>query len=132
MIDELPENLGATTTPEGDILVRKGMEFSDTFRAVTYEMACAEFVSNTGLSRDDAFCAYSTTYLLCKKYGADTQAFDFSNVNDIFNGLEARDVKDSLSQIRDAAEEISGRMEKYLGTVERATAIQAPKNQGAR
>lgn len=126
-VDELPGNLGATTTLDGDILVRKGMEFSDTFRAVAYEMACAELATDPELSPEQEFSAYSATYLLCKKYGADTKGFDFEKVDSVFEGMDAQEIKGELSSIRDAAENISGRMARQLETQNKA-----PKNQNAR
>jgi len=126
-VDELPGNLGATTTLDGDILVRKGMEFSDTFRAVAYEMACAELATDPELSPEQEFSAYSATYLLCKKYGADTKEFDFEKVDGVFEGMDAQEIKGELSSIRDAAENISGRMARQLETQSKA-----PKNQDAR
>ena len=119
-VDELPGNLGATTTLDGDILVRKGMEFSDTFRAVAYEMACAELATDPELSPEQEFSAYSATYLLCKKYGADTKEFDFEKVDGVFEGMDAQEIKGELSSIRDAAENISGRMARQLETAQKA------------
>lgn len=126
-VDELPNDRGAMTNLDGDILVRKGMEFSDTFRAVAYEMACAELATDPELSPEQEFSAYSATYLLCKKYGADTKAFNFDNVDGVFDGMDAQEIKDGLSQIRDAAESISGRMARQLEAQARAA-----KNQEAR
>ena len=126
-VDELPDNRGAMTNLEGDILVRKGMEFSDTFRSVVYEMACAELTTDPELLPETEFCAYSATYLLCKKYGAETQAFNFDKAGDVFDGMDAQEIKGEFAQIRDAAENISGRMAKQLDAVS-----QAARNQEAR
>ena len=126
-VDELPDNRGAMTNPDGDILVRKGMEFSDTFRAVAYEMACAELATDPELFPEIEFCAYSATYLLCKKYGVETQTFNFDKVGDVFDGMDAQAIKGELAQMRDAAENISGRMAKQLDAVSKTA-----RNQEAR
>lgn len=134
-VDELPEgrfgestaHLGAMTDVDGSILVRKGMEFSETFRAVAYEMASAEVATDPELSPEQEFCAYSATYLLCKKYSADTKDFNFENAPDVFKDMDAQEIKSELSQIRDAAENISVRMARQLEAVQRAA-----KNQDAR
>jgi len=123
-VDELPDNLGAMTDHDGSILVRKGMEFSDTFRAVAYEMASAELATDPELSPEQEFSAYSATYLLCRKYGADTREFNFDNVSSVFDGMDAQEVKGELSQIRDAADSISGRMAKQLDAVSKAAKSQ--------
>ena len=134
-MDELPkghrgeptDHLGAMTDLDGNILVRKGMEFSDTFRAVAYEMAGAEVATDPELSQEQEFSAYAATYLLCKKYGADTQAFDFENVGSVFDGMDAQEVKAELSQIRDAADNISARMARQLDAMSKSA-----RNQEAR
>jgi len=123
-VDELPDNLGAMTDHDGSILVRKGMEFSDTFRSVAYEMASAELATDPELSPEQEFSAYSATYLLCRKYGADTREFNFDNVSSVFDGMDAQEVKGELSQIRDAADSISGRMAKHLDAVSKAAKSQ--------
>jgi len=126
-VDELPDGCGAMTDVDGSILVRKGMEFSSTFRAVAYEMAGAELATDPELSPEQAFCAYSATYLLCKKYGVDTQEFNFGETDSVFEGMDAQDIKGELTQIRDAAENISSRMARQLNTTEKAA-----KNQEVR
>lgn len=131
-VDELPEgrfgestaHLGAMTDHDGSILVRKGMGFSDTFRAIAYEMAGAELATDPELSPEQEFSAYSATYLLCKKYGADTQEFSFNNVDSVFDGMDAQEVKAELSQMRDAADNISGRMAKQLDAMSKAAKSQ--------
>jgi len=113
-VDELPDDRGAMTDTDGSILVRKGMEFSDTFRSVAYEMACSELATDPEFSPEQEFCAYSATYLLCKKYGVEIREFNFDRVGSVFEKMDVQDIKGELSQIRDAAESISGRMARQL------------------
>jgi len=120
-VDELSGDLGAYTDPEtGSIYVRKGMEFSDTFRSVAQELACTEVNRDGNNTADPQFTAYCASYVLCKKYGVNTKSFNFESAPAMFRGFEAQDVKSELSQIRDAAENISGRMARQLETQNRA------------
>lgn len=119
-VDELPDNLGAKTEADGSIYVRKGMEFSDTFRAVAYELASAEVKTDSEMSTEQEFCAYSAAYMLCKKYGADTQKFSFESAPGMLEGMEAREVKGQLGQIHDTYKDISGRMERQLEAAQKA------------
>jgi hypothetical protein len=57
--------------------------------------------------------------LLCKKYGVPTQGFYFYDTTTAFEGMDAQEVKSELSSIRDAAAEISGRMDKQLNAPEK-------------
>jgi hypothetical protein len=120
-IDNISNGLGAYTDPDtGEIFVRKGMEFADTFSAVALELSYAEVTSDGIAVAEPRFSAYYAAYLLCKKYGVDTQNFTFNDAPYIFNGLDAQDVKYELSQIRAAADTISGRMAKQLDAVTKA------------
>jgi len=127
-VDSLPGNAGAQTNPEtGEISVRKGMEFSDTFRSVAQELAAADLTTGPDTQADPSFSAYCASYLLCKKYGVDTKDFDFKDAPGVFEGMDAQEVKGELSEIRDVANDISGRMARQLDAVSKP-----PKNQDAR
>lgn len=114
-VDELPGDLGATTDPNtGEISVRRGMEFADTFRSVAQELSFADLTTGSDSQADPHFSSYCAAYLLCKKHGVDTQAFSFEDAPGVLDGMDALDVKGELSQIRDVAENISGRMARQL------------------
>lgn len=116
-VDELPGDLGAMSDPEtGEISVRRGMEFSDTFRSVAQELCYAEIERSDNEPTDRHFSAYSAAYILCKKYGVDTQNFNFDDAPGILEGMNAQEVKGELSQIRDTADSIDRRMARHLDT----------------
>ena len=115
--DQMPEDKGALFEPEEScIYVRKGMSAQEIFRSVTPELALAGFADgDKDYDRnEDAFHAYCASYLLCKKYGVDTQGFDFSHAPEFFEGMEPQEVRGELSKVRDAANNISSRMAKVL------------------
>ena len=116
--DELPGNLGAVTDPEtGGIFVRRGMEFSDTFRSVAQELCYADLPTGPDFQAEPHFSAYCAAYLLCKKYGVDAQDFDFSDAPSILGSMDALEVKGELAKIRDVAGDVSGRMARQLDAV---------------
>ena len=96
--------------------MRKGMSAQEIFRSVTPELALAGFADgDKNYDRnEDAFHAYCASYLLCKKYGVDTQGFDFTHAPEFFEGMEPQEVRGELSKVRDAAGDISSRMAKVL------------------
>ena len=123
-VTELPEGGGAYTDPDtGEIQVLKGMEFSDTFRSVSNELCHAEAVRSDNAT-DPQFTAYCASYILCKKYGVDTKDYQFDSAKYMFTDMDAQAVKGELSQIRDAADAISGRMAKQLDAVQKAAKVQ--------
>ena len=124
-VDELPGDIGAMTDPEsGEIRVRKGMAFADTFRSVAQELAAADFNSGPDTQAEADFSAYCASYLLCEKYGVDTQGFNFNYAPSVFDGMDAQGIKSELSQIRDVVDDISGRMARQRDTVQKAAKSQ--------
>jgi hypothetical protein len=121
-VTELPDELGAMYDPETKcISVRKGMEFPDIFRSVAQELAYVELSAGENTQQADPhFSAHCAAYLLCKKYGVDTKDFAFENSPAVFEGMESQEVKGELSKIRNAAENISGRMGRQLEAQQKA------------
>ncbi|GHT86778.1 hypothetical protein FACS18947_6860 [Bacteroidia bacterium] len=125
-VENLSEDMGAMRHDER-IDVRKGMGFADTFRSLTRELALVDIEQREIPAENAEFTAYCASYLLCKKYGADTKDFSFDEAPGAFDGLDAQGIKGELSQIRDAAENISGRMARQLEAQQKAA-----KNNDAR
>lgn len=115
--DQMPEGRGAFFEPEEKcIYVRKGMDAHEIFKSLTPELALAGFADGKkDYDRSgDMFHAYCASYMLCKKYGIDTQEFNFDTVPEFFEGMEPQEVRAELSKARDAVNSISSRMAKVL------------------
>lgn len=115
--DQIPEGKGAFFEPEENcIYVRKGMDIQDIFKSLTPELALAGFADKDKDfdRREYMFHAYCASYMLCKKYGIDTQDFQFDHAPECFEGMEPQEVRAELSKVRDAANSISSRMAKLL------------------
>ena len=133
--DQMPEDKGALFEPEEScIYVRKGMSAQEIFRSVTPELALAGFADgDKNYDRnEDAFHAYCASYLLCKKYGVDTQGFDFTHAPEFFEGMEPQEVRGELAKARDAANNISSRMAKVLEQNRSQNQRQQPQAQHSR
>lgn len=133
--DQMPEDKGALFEPEeGCIYVRKGMSAQEIFRSVTPELALAGFADgDKNYDRnEDAFHAYCASYLLCKKYGVETQGFDFTHAPEFFEGMEPQEVRGELAKSRDAANNISSRMAKVLEPNRNQSQRQQPQAQHSR
>lgn len=115
--DQMPEGRGAFFEPEENcIYVRKGMEAQEIFKCLAPELALAGFADGKKEydRSEDLFHAYCASYMLCKKYGIDTQDFHFDNVPEFFEGMEPQEVRAEMSRSRDAVNKISSRMAKVL------------------
>jgi hypothetical protein len=122
-VDTLPHNMGAMYDPQtGSISVRRGMEFADTFKSVVRELGYYETDKDADKTPvNPSFTVYCATYILCKKHGIDTRDFGFAEAPKVFAGMNVMSVKGELSQIRDAADAISGRMARYFSAIRSAS-----------
>ena len=119
-VDELPGGLVAMYDPQSDsISVCRGTDFFDMFRGVAQELSLANLTTGPEKQTAPEFSAYCASYLLCKKYGVDTQAFSFDSAPGVFANMDAQKIKGELSQIRNTAEDISGRMARQLEAQQR-------------
>ncbi len=116
-VDTLPNNMGALYDHNQQVIfVCKGMGAEDIFRSVSKELCHAEIAGmRDDYSRSDAaFAAYSASYLLCKKYGVDVSDYNFSRLPAFFREQDPRGIRDSLTEIRDTANQVSSRMYRAL------------------
>ena len=123
LVDDVISDKGAIYEPQsGTILVQRGMEFPSTFRSLAEATATYYLTTGPDTQENPEFSAACTAYMLCKKYGVDTDSFWFDDAPEVFARMDAKEIKGELSQIRDVAADISMHMEKTL----------EPPNRGAR
>ncbi len=116
-VDSLPNNMGAVYDHNQQVIfVCRGMGAEDIFRSVSKELAHAELAGmRQDYNRSDAaFAAYSASYLLCKKYGVDVTDYNFSRLPASFRECNPQQVWETLTEIRDTANQISTRMYRAL------------------
>lgn len=112
-VDSLPNNMGAMYDHNQQVIfVCRGMGAEDIFRSVSKELAHAEIAGmRQDYNRSDAaFAAYSASYLLCKRYGVDVLDYNFSRLPTSFRERNPQQVRETLTEIRDTANQISTRM----------------------
>lgn len=128
--DTLPSGVNALYQPEKrEIQVRRGMEANDIFRALAQELAQAEIdKGDGGYNRSEqGFRAYCVSYMLCKQFGVETAGYyHFEGVPQMLETLEPQEIRAELSVIREAASEISSRMNRML-TQQRQQKRQEPE-----
>jgi len=111
-VDDLGGQDAQYSPEQGKILVQRGIDAPAIVRAVARE-ACYSQMDATAID-NAVFDSNVGAYLLCKKFGVDVQDMSFPDVQARFDGMEARDVRDTLSEVRKASGEISGRMAEHL------------------
>ena len=116
-VDSLPNNMGALYDHNQQVIfVCRGMGAEDIFRSVSKELAHAEIagMSENYNRNDAAFKAYSASYLMCKRYGVDVSDYNFSRLPTSFRESNPQQVRETLTEIRDTANQISTRMYRAL------------------
>ena len=116
-VDSLPNNMGALYDHNQQVIfVCRGMGAEDIFRSVSKALAHAEIagMSENYNRNDAAFKAYSASYLLCKRYGVDVSDYNFSRLPTSFRESNPQQVRETLTEIRDTANQISTRMYRAL------------------
>lgn len=125
-VDELPfENMGAMyDNNKQAILVKRGIGDSVAIcQCVAQELGHAQLAINSEAysRRDMGLDAVCIGYMLCKKYGVDTQSFNIANLDE-FKDKEPKEIRGKLSKIRTAMTEIHTRIseEMYRKSQERS------------
>lgn len=116
-VDCLPGHMGACYDHEQQVIfVRRGMKAAEIFYSVSMELAHAEIAATTKdyVREEAALSAYCVSYMLCKEYGADVGLYDFQQVPSCFKESSPQEIRAVLSEIRDIASNISGRMNHVL------------------
>ena len=113
-----PSGMGAFYDPKNEeIQLRKGMENGDTiFQCLSLEM-CHATLSQGNPNYDrhaHGLQAMAASYMLCKKYGIDTNAYAFEHAESIFPGLDASNIKQELYTIKKTAQELSRPLDRDL------------------
>ncbi len=116
--DTLPSGVNALYQPDTrEIQIRRGLEANHIFRALAQELAQAEMDQGDGSYNrsEQGFRAYCASYMLCKQYGVETNGFyHFEGVPQRLETLEPQEIRAELTVIKEAAGEISGRMNRTL------------------
>ncbi len=115
--DTLPADVHALYQPDTrNIVVRKGLGAGDIFRALAQELTHAEIDrGHNNYSRSVYnFQAYCASYMLCKKFGVETESFRFGRVTERLKDMEPQQIRAELSVMKEAAHDISRRMHRML------------------
>lgn len=118
-VDELPyPNMGAFYKNEDQTLYVK-RDIGDSValcQCVDQELGHAELSMNseTYSRRDMGFWAVCIGYMLCKKYGVDTQNFAIDRIPDELKNKEPKEIKAELGKMQKAYKEITARVSDEL------------------
>lgn len=118
MVDNTENGSLVQYSPDNQMIYyADGMRPTDLMEGLAREYCYVEFESQYGnVDRtEDAFMVKSAAYILCKKLNIPVSNVDFANeVKNYFEGMDSRDTKEELSNIKSIADEVSNRAERGI------------------
>lgn len=123
-VDEIPNsnNVVEWNKEDNALYVKRGGETPEIFKQLAKELTRVAF-EETGNSELDNFKCVSTSYMLCKKYGIDVSDININSIPEAFKNMSASEVRNELTSMRSAMEDINTRMSAYFETISKT-----PKN----
>ncbi len=131
MSDSLPSEMHALYQPDTrSILIRRGLDAGDIFRALTQELAHAEMDKGNGqyARSESSFHAYCAAYMLSKQFGFPTSRFSFQRAPELLGQMEPQQLRAELTRMKEAAQPSIVRMNRQLSQQQR----QAKRSEPAR
>ena len=118
MVDNTENGSLVQYSPDNQMIYyADGMSPTDLMEGLAREYCYVEFESQYGnVDRtEDAFMVKSAAYILCKKLNIPVSNVDFANeVKNYFEGMDSRDTKEELSNIKSIADEVCNRAERGI------------------
>lgn len=116
--NNLPEKINAQYVPEEDkIFIRQGLSGQEIFRNLAYESAKSVFNKNDLSADNKATAVFCVAYIVCRKNGVEPPSAE--SLSKTFEGMDSKQLRSVLSQVRDEANNISASVEKTLNAKKR-------------
>jgi len=125
--DNLNDSVQARYQPQEQvILVQKGINAQNIFRALSQEIAHAKMDDGEYNRSDYAICACAVSYIISKRNGIDVSSYNFPNLSQRFSALESKDIRSKLSFIRTVSDEMIKDMDKTLNPPHKSQSKNSP------
>ena len=99
-----------------ELAIQPNFPDNEAFAAIATEIAQARFHgkgSNPGYDREEcALDAESVSYILCRRFGIDRDTPDLSNLDTLYEGWDAQEVRAALTSIQEMSKQIGGAIER--------------------
>ena len=94
------------------IYVCRSEDYNLVISSVAKELANINLYENT--NNYDQVQAECISYMICKKYGIDTELENIDKLSLRFSNMESKDIKDELSNMKNVFEDINNNIGQYL------------------
>ena len=110
LVDDL-HDYNARYDPRSNVIyVARGIEPEDMFRTLAFEIGIAKY-SQMGIDRNEAsFPSYCAAFIICERYGIDTEKFSFDKVSERFADKEPKEIRKTVGEIKDSANDTIKKM----------------------
>ena len=119
-VDEIPntDKVALWSKADNALYVKRGGETTTIFKQLAKELTRVA-LEETGNNDLDNFKCSSTSYMLCKKYSIDVSDINIKSIPEAFKNMSAGEVRNELTSMRGAMEDINTRMSAFFETISR-------------
>ena len=119
LIEQKIEGDAKYSLDKNTIFITKGLSADRIFKSISREISAAKMIQR-GSEGDVAFNAECSSFILCERYGFDTGDFNFDDVKRHYLGMDNKEIRKDLGDIRTIANEVSQDMSRHIEEMDKA------------
>ena len=119
LIEQKIEGDAKYSIDKNTIFITKGLSADRIFKSLSREI-CAAKIIQRGVEGDFTFSAECSSFILCERYGFDTGDFNFDDVKRHYLGMDNKEIRKDLGDIRGIANEVSQDMSRHIEEMDKA------------
>ncbi len=119
LIEQKIEGDAKYSLDKNTIFITKGLSADRIFKSLSREISNAKIIQR-GSEGDVAFNAECSSFILCERYGFDTGDFNFDDVKRHYLGMDNKEIRKDLGDIRGIANEVSQDMSRHIEEADKA------------
>lgn len=101
-----------------ELAIQPDFPDAESFAAIAAEVAHSRFHAKgatPGYSHEESdLDAHSVSYILCKRFGIERSIPELSNLQELYEGWDAQDIRQALTSIQDMSKQIGGSIERSI------------------
>ena len=128
MVEQVIEGDAKYSIDKNTIFISGNLSANRIFRSISRELSTAKIIQR-GSETDPSFAARCSSYILSERYGFDTGDFSFDDVKRHYLGMDNKEIRKDLGEIRGIANEISQEMGRHIDEMDK---VRKARDDGAR
>ena len=119
LIEQKIEGDAKYSLDKNTIFITKGLSADRIFKSLSREISAAKIIQR-GVEGDFTFSAECSSFILCERYGFDTGDFNFDDVKRHYLGMDNKEIRKDLGDIRTTANDVSQDMSRHFEEMDKA------------